>query len=66
MSSEESDQRLLQPGPSNSSTYGSISIPVQNERGLKVRAMAGFLPTKATARLATLSLFCGLGSFLWG
>ncbi|KUJ06685.1 general substrate transporter [Mollisia scopiformis] len=28
--------------------------------------MAAFIPTKATARLATLSLFCGLGSFLWG
>lgn len=68
MSFEHRDQsRLLDPGPSNSTTtaYGSISIS-QDETRTTPRKMAAFIPTKATTRLASLSLFCGLGSFLWG
>lgn len=64
---EGSQRRLLEPGTSSRSTYGSIetSSPSRDETRPSPEAM-GYLPTKATTRLATLSLFCGLGSFLWG
>ncbi|KAE8446081.1 hypothetical protein EG329_012589 [Mollisiaceae sp. DMI_Dod_QoI] len=66
MSAQDRAQRsLLEPGPSTSA-YGSITTPSAPDQTRTVPHTMGFLPTKATTRLAALSLFCGLGSLLWG